>query len=134
MPQRRSTRSSPALALVLWCALSSSAWTQEVDDEVPSHKPGLIAQFHSQQGPSCRRIDELLRFVWKDETPDPRLPPGAFSAQWRGRLFSIEPGEYRLYVYCAGEAELKLNGQTLLKARSQKPQWHAAEPIRLSYG
>src|SRR5688572_21047777 len=96
---RTATRLLPYAAMLLTV---STSYAQE-DNEVPEYRPGLIAHYRDAQGASCQRRDEAVSFVWGHSSPDPRLAAGPFSAVWRGRLFSIEPGTYRLHVFAAGD-------------------------------
>lgn len=120
------------LALLLASHIAQAQ--QADDDEFPEYRGGLIAEYRSESGASCRRTDDVLKFVWQNASPDPRLPAGEFSATWRGRLFTIEPGEYQLHLYLAGEVQLELAGQPILTAKSRQPRWHSSHTVKLAYG
>lgn len=117
--------------------MAASSYAQDDDDdddELPDVRPGVVARYVGADGSTHVRRDEAIQFVWGEQSPDPRLPPGKFEVQWSGRLFTIEPGEYQLHVYAAGEVRLKVAGQTLLDSSASEPGWLAARPIKLEYG
>jgi mono/diheme cytochrome c family protein len=122
------------LVAVLGLAPAGFLAAQDEDDEFPQYRPGLVAEFAQPGGQPFARIDEQISFVWGKSAADPRLSNGPFTAVWRGRLFSIEPGAYRLHVFAAGKVSLTLEGQPLLDVDSKKPGWHAADEIKLTYG
>jgi mono/diheme cytochrome c family protein len=120
------------LALILNCATLALAAPD--DEDAPEFLPGLVAIYQAEAGAKCMRLDDTLSFVWRDRSPDPRLPAGNFSVQWQGRLFSIVPGQYQLHIYAAGAVRLKLNDQVLLDDTNQEPRWLATKPVNLTYG
>src|SRR5262245_38142188 len=91
---------SRPLAMLTLIGLCSISVAQ--DDEESPYRPGLVANY-SSGGISATRTDELLTFDWQDASPDPRLPAGEFTANWRGRLWTQTPGKYRLYCFAQGE-------------------------------
>lgn len=105
----------------------------EGDDE-PRLVAGLVARYESERGPHCVRRDEAIQFDWQHRSPDERLPAGKFSAEWHGLLTALSAGEYRFFVYAAGETTLRLNNTTLLAAADDKPGWHESRPVELPYG
>ncbi len=114
---------------------TAQADTAQADEEDrPQYRAGLIAQYTGSDGKTHRRVDELLSFVWGKQPPDPRMPAGDFSARWTGRLFSIAPGEYRLYVYAAGAVRITLEKQVLLDTRTDRAGWLSATRTKLTYG
>ncbi len=123
-----------AFCFLLLMTASSYAQDDEDDDEFPDVRPGIVAKYVGADGSTHVRRDEAIQFVWGEQSPDPRLPPGKFEVQWSGRLFTIEPGEYQLHVYAVGDVRLKVAGQTLLDASAGEPGWLAARPIKLEYG
>ncbi len=81
------------------------------------------------------RIDPAVRFSW-DETPaDPRLAAGDFTARWTGKLLAQTPGPHAFHLYAAGGAlRLSIDGNELISARADKPQWFDSRAIELDYG
>lgn len=112
----------------------AKAGAAEDEDELPVYLPGLVATYSQADGASVRRIDDDLQFVWGDVAPDARLAPAPFNAGWRGRLFVMSPGTYRLHLYVAGKAVLRLNGQQLLDVDATTAAWYASPPITSAYG
>jgi mono/diheme cytochrome c family protein len=104
------------------------------EDDGPRLIAGLVARYESAGGPACVRRDEAIQFDWKGQAPDERLGGGAFSAQWQGLLTALTAGEYRFYIYAAGETTLRLNDSTLISATGDEPGWHESQPVELPYG
>lgn len=120
-----------AAAISFW---PSATHADEDEDELPKYRSGLVAVYLQADRTPVERIDDDLQFVWRDDVPDARLTAGAFSADWRGRLFVLAPGAYRLHVFVAGQVTLKLNGATVLTVEAAAPGWHETAPITLPYG
>jgi mono/diheme cytochrome c family protein len=121
---------------VLFCTLALARSTCSIaddDDEEPQLLPGLVARYASA-GVECVRRDDALQFVWKDRSPDERLPPGDFSARWEGQLLVLSPGEHRFYVYAAGEVSLDVDGNKILAASAQTAQWLDSPAVDLEFG
>ena len=134
----RMTRLNPhpflLVILLSWATwgISSPLLAQD-DDELPNYRPGLRAEYTAGTV-SIVRTDEDLAFGWGQESPDPRLPAGKFQAVWKGRLFSIVRGDYRLHLYTAGRVQLKLAGQEILQANAPQAAWVSAKGVKLEYG
>lgn len=103
----------------------------EEEEDFP-YRTGLVAQYQAA-GRQIQRRDALLAFDWEDGACDPRLPPGPFSASWRGRLWTREEGSYRLFCYVQGRVQLRLGDRTLLKGEAAMPQWLASPPVELPF-
>ncbi len=128
-------RLEPLLGLAVLLAITAGeAAGQDEDDERPTFQRGLVGEYIGADGKSHKRVDELLAFVWNQNRPDPRLPSAKFSASWRGRLFSIESGEYRLHVFAAGAVKITLENQVILDRQSMRREWMSSRPVKLSYG
>ncbi len=105
------------------------------DDDEPQYVPGLIATYTDAAGHRAVRVERELQLNSGSSRPDDRLTEGSpFTAQWRGRLFTIVTGKYQLQVYSAGKVRVALAGRELLTAHSNDAAWHSAEPIELGYG
>jgi cytochrome c551/c552 len=104
------------------------------DDELPDYRPGLVATYQAADEKPIVRRDNDVQFVWRDASPDPRLPSGPFKARWQGRLFTMSPGKHQLHVYAQGKVRLKIAGKTWLDQTLESPKWIASEPLTLEYG
>lgn len=122
------------VAIVLLAPVLTAQAQFDDDDELPQYLPGLVAEYSDSAGASVQRIDKTLAFDWTQRPPDVRLSQGPFSAQWRGRLFTIVPGTYRLQVFARGDVEIRLAGQTILSAAADEASWLEAQSIELGYG
>jgi mono/diheme cytochrome c family protein len=120
-----------AACSALLLSAASFVVAQDEDEESP-YRPGLIATY-AAEGAAATRVDEAIAFDWQDAAPDPRLPAGAFTAQWRGRLWTQTPGTYRLHCYVQGEVELALGGKSLVQGTAERPEWLVSEPIELPF-
>lgn len=107
---------------------------QPDDDDLPQFKPGLVGSYTGERDANCIRRDPAINFSWRGAAPDLRLAPGPFEARWHGRLFTIEPGSYRLHLYVCGEVQVRLKDQVVLSGKSMQPAWLEAKPLDLPYG
>jgi mono/diheme cytochrome c family protein len=132
--------SAPATASVFvaawWCAalafLAAATFADEKDDDEPQLIPGLVARYEAS-GVRCVRRDEAVQFVWGDRSPDERLPPGSFSAEWSGQLTVMSPGKHRFYLYAAGEASLNIDGKEIISGGGG-PRWFESPAVDLEFG
>src|SRR5687768_13875397 len=122
---RRWARLSALLAALLVCR-EGFGQEDEDHDEQPL-APGLVASYASEHGPRAIRLDERLSFHWHDGVPDERISAGLFSARWRGHLLAQGSGEYRLYVFAAGEVEVRLGGKIAIPRQRLESAWAASE-------
>lgn len=104
------------------------------DDDEPRYVAGLVATYTDAAGHAVARLDDDLHFAWHGARPDEQLAPGAWSARWQGRLFTIAAGKYQLHLHVAGYVRLKLNDRVLLETTASRPMWIATAPIELRYG
>lgn len=114
---------------------SSRLYAADDEDELPVYHAGLVGTYSQAQfDHPVDRVDDDVQFVWNGGPPDRRLAVGPFTARWRGRLFVMSPGAYRLQLFVAGRTEVRINGQSIVKAESESPSWYESVPITLSYG
>ncbi|HEX4150052.1 MAG TPA: PA14 domain-containing protein, partial [Pirellulales bacterium] len=127
---------SPLLSalLVLLLALAAPALAADDEDELPDYRPGLVATYQAADGARVVRRDDDLQFVWRNQSPDARIPAGHFTARWEGRLFVMAPGEYQLQIFAQGKVRLAVAGKQLLERTASQPQWLATAPLALDYG
>src|SRR5579863_7062295 len=115
------------ILLALVCA--TAADNADADD---SH-PGLVARYTVSER-NINRIDRDVQFVWGKDSPDMRLPAGPFRARWTGTLLIRTEGQHALHLYLQGEAEVKLNGKTVVAGRRETPGWVAGELAAADFG
>lgn len=136
------TRFLSAPSILLAAALSASAARAQEPVEDEPFLPGLVATFRDADGHAAARIDHQLSFRWGDAAPDPRLQAGPFTATWHGRLNVDASGDYRFYVFGAGEVELRIGGRGALAKQSISKDGCASvamtlaselQPFELSY-
>src|SRR5262245_11482374 len=118
-------------ALALLPAFTQIAAGQEDAEDSP-YRSGLIATY-SVGDQSATRSDEVVAFDWQDAACDPRLLPGAFTAEWRGRLWARGAGSYTIACYAQGDVTVKLAGKTVLSGRAEQPQWISSQPLELEF-
>lgn len=119
-----------AFSLLFCFSLCGELPAQDLEDEFP---PGLLARYTSGSR-SIERIDDRIAFVWNDSAPDLRLPGSPFNAEWTALQLIRKNDTYRYALYLAGDAELFLDGKSILKASSNKPAWFESEPVELRFG
>jgi cytochrome c551/c552 len=123
-------------ALFVFClTLACPSFAAEDDeDEPPDYRPGLVATYQAPEGTPVVRRDNDVQFVWRGESPDPRIPAGPFTARWQGRLFVTSPGKHQLHIFAQGKLRLIVAGKVYLKKTAGEPRWLATEPMTLDYG
>ncbi|MGY8769214.1 MAG: c-type cytochrome [Pirellulales bacterium] len=94
---------------------------------------GLIGHYQAPTRTECKRVDSQIAFVWDGNSPDPRIDSGMFKAKWTGFLLSKARGPYTLQVYAQGKVRIQLEGQVLLDATADKPQWLTAKTVELQF-
>jgi cytochrome c2 len=125
-----------AVVIAAWLALVPVAHAQpDEDDDALPFLPGLAAEYRTESGTSCRRVDDAVAFNWGSAMPDARLgKPGPFAAEWRGQLVVPAAGTYRFWAFAAGEVAIALEGKEILRASADQPQWLAADSLELTFG
>lgn len=120
-------RAAVSLAFVL---ASSAALAQDpaADDDAPHAGllPGLVATRIDRAESQTVRIDARAAIAGDAS--------GLASVVWRGKLFAVSPGEYRVSCFADGEATVTIAGQTVVEASSGRPAWLAGRPLALEYG
>jgi len=94
---------------------------------------GLLATYRGG-GRSLQRVDPDIAFAWAAAAPDPRLPPGPFTTEWRGQLLLRQRAEHTFAAYVQGRVTVEVNGQTVLDAERDTPGWVAGNPRMLDFG
>ncbi|MDG2388095.1 MAG: c-type cytochrome [Planctomycetaceae bacterium] len=117
----------PLLVLSLTAEVNS-AYAQE--DEFP---PGLFGRYTSE-GQTIERVDDRIAFSWGAESPDPRLSARNFSANWSALQLIRKNTAYQYALYLQGDAELLIDGKTVMKVSAESPQWFESDPIDLKFG
>ena len=102
------------------------------DDDDDSH-PGLVARFAAGER-EITRIDRDVQFTWGAHGPDVRLPTGPFQANWSGMLLIRTEGKHAFHLYLQGEANVALNGKTVVAGRRDTPGWIAGELSAVDFG
>ncbi len=118
------------LAAPLCCIGLSNVAAGEDEDEDTG---GLIARYTANTQ-TIRRLDRDVQFVWQDDSPDPRLPAGAFRVEWNGQLLVRAAGNYRISLYMQGDASVAVNGKQVLSAAHARPAWASSDEIELDFG
>jgi hypothetical protein len=78
---------------------------------------GLTATYYDNPdftGASVTRLDATVNFDWKSGSPDPRIGPDSFSAQWAGQVRAAYSEQYTFTVQADNAARLWVNGQLLV--------------------
>ncbi len=102
-------------ALVLLTAVLAGVVGAEEDEEAAFHgDPGIVARYTSLAANAGHRFVERVQAVPRlyggnDETPDPRLPAGPFSARYVGRLLVPYQDKYVFTVAQSSLSELRMS-------------------------
>ncbi|MGH7201810.1 MAG: c-type cytochrome, partial [Planctomycetaceae bacterium] len=107
-----------------------AAFAQSEEDDFP---PGLLAKY-TAGGKTIERIDPDVAFDWQDAAPDERLPRGPFSAEWTSLLLIRQDVDYTFHAFVQGEATVTIDGQTVLRGKSDEAGWISGTPIKLGFG
>ena len=103
------------------------------DDEDDDSHPGLVARYAVGER-DIERIDRDVQFVWGQDSPDIRLPVGPFQARWSGTLLIRTEGKHAFHLYLQGEADVTLNGKTVVAGKRELPGWVAGELSTVDFG
>jgi len=121
------------LAVALALAGGNNAIADDEDDAPPELRRGLLATYKDAAGVEFRRDEPLPSvLLTKDESPDARLKPGAWSAEWQGLLDVQSPGQYRFFATNSGAAELTIDGQPVTLAAAGATA--ATDAVNLTLG
>jgi len=120
-------------ALMLALSLSFSAASTLLAQFEEDFRSGLITTIQGTDGSRCVRIDPTISFDWQQESPDIRVSDGKFSARWDGLLLSRTSGDYTLYAYVCGKVRIQLEGEVVLEASTEKPQWVSGKPLPMKF-
>ena len=107
-----------------------SLFAQVEDDEFRS---GLIGSYSDNQGHRMTRRDATVSLHAGNGQIQRQLDADSLQVQWTGFLMSQAVGEYKLHVYGAGNIEIVLDGETVLKSESTKPEWSASTALPLQF-
>lgn len=118
------------IALVTYASFAVAASDDDEDDD--SH-PGLVARYAVGER-EITRIDRDVQFVWGTHSPDMRLPAGPFKAVWSGKLLIRTEGKHAFHLYLQGEADVTLNGKTVVSGKRDTPGWIAGELSAVDFG
>ncbi len=100
------------------------------EDVVNRWQPGVLAIRRDSQGRAVEQIDRRLTI--DAAAGHPVDLEG--SVQWKGQLFTLVPGEYRLHFYVHGKVRLKLHDHVYIENTTDRPQWLVSEAIEFGYG
>lgn len=117
------------IAISLSFSLASSLLAQFEED----FRSGLISTIQGSDGSHCIRIDPTISFDWQRKSPDVRVSDGKFSARWDGLLLSRTSGNYTLYAYVCGKVRVQVEGEVVLEADTQTPQWVSGKPLPMKF-
>lgn len=99
----------------------------------PDARPTGLRATYRAADKSVERLDDAVHFEWA-KAPDTRLPAGPFTAEWSSRLILKKRGNYTFHAFVEGNVEITLDGETVLKGETARPQWVSGKPAELSFG
>ena len=70
--------------------------------------PGFQTKYFARgsSDPVVQRVEPQVNFMWEMRSPDPKIPPDGFRAQFIGRVIPPATGTYTLRIVAGGEAWL----------------------------
>ncbi|MDQ2798105.1 MAG: glycoside hydrolase family 3 C-terminal domain-containing protein, partial [Armatimonadota bacterium] len=71
-------------------------------------KAGFQTKYFAQgiNDPVVQRVEPQVNFMWEMRSPDPKIPPSGFRAQFIGRVIPPATGTYTIRIVAGGEAWL----------------------------
>lgn len=127
--QSRGFRWTLMAVATLLLPLPAQAQFDEDDELVP----GVLVTFESGDE-SASGIVEDIAVDWDKSTPDPSLPSGPFSADWRSQLLVQQTGLHKLHVFVQGRVSIEVAGKRVLEGESDTPQWISGEEFEPDTG
>ncbi len=123
---------SHRITLLMLCLLVGqvAVFGQIEDDEFRS---GVIGHYSDTLGHSLARRDTTISLAPGNVLIDQRLAGTSLQVRWTGFLMSQAVGEYRLHVYGVGHFQIALDGESVLRAESNSPEWSVSEPLPLQF-
>jgi mono/diheme cytochrome c family protein/glucose/arabinose dehydrogenase len=121
------------LGVLLLGSVTVPAFAVAADEDDDETHPGLVARYMVGER-DITRVDRDVQFVWNASSPDARLPVGLFRAHWSGTLLIRTEGQHAFHLYLQGEAEVTLNGKTIVAGRRETPGWVAGELATADFG
>ena len=83
---------------------------------------------------SIVRRDDDVQFVWREASPDPRIPPARSRPAGRAGCSSCRPASTNCTSMPKAKCGSRWPASVLLIARSISPGWIASAPLELEYG
>ena len=73
---------------------------------------GFQAKYFAQGigDPVVQRVEPQVNFVWEMRSPDPKIPPAGFRAEFIGSIIPPATGTYAIRIAAGGEARLSVVG------------------------
>jgi mono/diheme cytochrome c family protein len=127
-----------AIVLLALAALSPAPSLAQDEDEA---RPlaGLLTTYRiaGRDEPLIVRYESLpAMLLAKGQSPDSRLPPRGWQAEWHGTIEVLKPGTYRFSARNSGALEVTIGGRKVLAAQaaSKSDPRATGDEIALSFG
>ncbi len=114
---------TPAMSYAADAASDAATAASDEDDPANPFRPGVVAKFAGSDGKGHARLAETVWIASDGRPVDRRLPPGPFSATFRGQLLVQTPGVHRLWAHGVGQVEIRLAGQKLVDTKRDERGW-----------
>lgn len=129
----------------VWAQSGSKTFSlQEGSEMVEGDCGQVVASYyvgHSFTSPAFSRSETQMANNWGAGSPDARIPADVFAAKYRARVIPPETGAYTFYTNTDDNAELIVNGQTVIPwtsagvrdASSTSVSLVAGVPVQVEY-
>ena len=99
---------------------------------------GVKGEYYSNSrlegDPVFTRVDDQINFYWESSSPSPRLPDDDFSVRWTGYILPPVDGTYHLGCWGMPELEVYLEGERILRHRTEHHAFHHEYRVDLEAG
>ncbi|QIL74827.1 PA14 domain-containing protein [Hymenobacter sp. HDW8] len=98
---------------------------------------GLKAVYYRGENfeePIHTRIDPVIDFDWKEESPAPGVPADHFSVRWTGRIYAPATGVYTFRIIADDGMRVWVGGRQLMEEWRPQQAFVATARVRLTGG
>ncbi|MGE3315963.1 MAG: c-type cytochrome, partial [Planctomycetaceae bacterium] len=125
---------SPLLAAILFASIAFPSGLYGQEDEDEDALPAGLSATYTAAGRTVERVDPDIAFSWGNCSPDARLPPGPFRAQWHGRILVQTETRYVFHAYVDGAVSITLDGKLVAEGKTDAPGWISGEVLPIEFG
>ncbi|HTH48793.1 MAG TPA: c-type cytochrome [Candidatus Limnocylindria bacterium] len=115
-------------------SLALAAWTSIALRLVAENPAGLVATFGGSGATDQIVADNVWLYVPAGQPATPFVPPGAFTATWRGQVAAELRADFTFHAEFNGELKLTINDTVVLEGKSEGDKPVTGQSVRLNKG